>query len=98
MQIFFDLGLKGAISIFDKQKFVKVIKYQLNNKAKKSCQEKILQFHHLVKNLFSQPSKIKKIGCHKPFGTNRNTIINLALMSCVLIIFFAQSEFVFINE
>lgn len=97
-EVFFDLGKKGAVSWFQNGQFQKVIIYKLSAKTTRSVKLKLLEFQTFLQQNFPEKETITNVGCYQPFGINRKTIINLAMMAGVLVTFFHQSNFIFVNE
>lgn len=98
MIVFFDLGIKGAFSIFKNNKLIHKEKFDLGIKAKKSNKERILLFNYFLKEKFPNINEFKKIGTFEPFGTNRKTIMSISFLISILIIYFNKSSFFLLNE
>ena len=98
MIIFFDIGQKGAVSFFEKKKFIKTINFALDKKKSKDIKTKILLFQNFLKKEFANLKNVNDVGCYRPLGTNRKTIMNLAMMTAILIVFFDKANFHLINE
>ena len=98
MIIFFDVGQNGAISFFEKGKLSKFIKFQIATKPNYSIKKRLTNFQKLLKKEFVFQENITDVGCYQPFGTNRKTIIFLSMMIAVLVMFFINANFHFVNE
>lgn len=98
MIIFCDVGRKGAISCFEKNRLIWVNNFCLSKNTKQPIKEKLLTFEQFLKKQFTNQDKITDVGCFQPFGTNRKTIINLAMMTAILMWAFKNANFHFINE
>lgn len=98
MIVFFDIGQKGAISYFEKNQLIRVNNFDLDKMKSRSVKQKLLLFKEMLTKNFQEPVKVSDVGCYQPFGTNRKTIINLAMMCAVLILFFQKAKFHLIHE
>lgn len=98
MIVFFDIGKKGAVSYFNQFKLIKISPFCITKKKQVPIKEKLINFEKLLKQQFDNQEEVTDIGCYQPFGTNRKTIINLAMMITVLILFFEKATFHFVHE
>lgn len=98
MIVFFDIGKKGAVSIFKAKKLKKCFFYDLSKNKKMSAKAKMMAFEKFLIETFPHPDIYEKVGAFEPFGKNFKTVMNLSFLIALIIRHFYSSKVYLLNE